>query len=206
MKLAGILKEQSTATGKTSPYKLLQQMLERAGYRVTNKIMNAGEYGGKTSRERVFIQAMREDLHEALGGTEATVLEQRLHDMGLHKTHRVEDGFVWPRPQAISKEQHMATVLLPWHQVPEEYHLPRGDYGKYKCRPREFAGAVRMCYKEEDLSIGTVHEPTTCYSKHGLAPSITALATSSTNLSWTALYVRPTTTDDSACSGSWRSC
>jgi len=156
-----------------SPYDEISKRLTDAGYVVGFKRMNAYDYGGAVSRDRVFVQAARAELlsyWRQHGG-----LLKLIQDAGLEKSVTVEGGLVWPLPKAhSSKSQALKTHLLPWDAVDPQYYLPIEKWGIWRYNPKDLNGMQQWCTRIGDGVVGPMHDPNIWISAAKGGPSITS--------------------------------
>jgi hypothetical protein len=163
-------------TGKdtqVSPYELLKQELERSGYVVKYRQLDAGQCGGYTRRSRVIVQAQTIELAEFLK-TRVGDREQFMITEGLQETHDIdEDNFIWPKHNKASHS--IAPLLDKWHTVPGDYKLPFRRWGEFDRKRDNFDGVLRWGLRPNDNGIGKFTDANRLNSADfGLAPGMTA--------------------------------
>jgi len=154
---------------KISPYEEARTVLTQAGYVVGYQEMNAGEYGGWVSRDRIFIQAIRADLLDFHGGIEGV---KRMINATVRQRVTAQDGLIWPQKQPTMKK--LRDILMPWHEVDDIYKLGWCEWGKWQFRPGMVKQMQRWCTRMGDNFMGGMHNPNMWISSEGLGASITA--------------------------------
>lgn len=123
----------------------------------------------------MFIQAMRRDLWEHLGGEQGMM--SRLKAQSMTETHVVKDGFIWPKAQV--EQQAMKTLkacMQPWGSVDERYRLEVEKWGEYKYQPFNVKGMRKLCGRPSGSVGGPPFDPNVWISAEQAGPSITASA------------------------------
>ena len=136
----------------------VEDKLTTAGYHVERKVVNAADYGGAVSRERMITVAVRNDLHvkKQFEWPEATV---------SHESHRVRAGST------------VRQMLDPIVQV--RYLLPQRRMHEFEEKTNSGSSRARKLYHrlpryQTEPGIGNPYDPNAVYSLDGPAPSPTA--------------------------------
>ena len=158
---------------KMSPYNALKQELEKWGYTVKYRCLDAGQVGGNTRRPRVIVQAHSkaqvQDLQQRV-----TDRQQFLQEHGLELSHDMDDdNFIWPKHGPVVS--NIAHLLDPWCSVPDSYKLPFRRWGEFGIKQDNFNGVKRWGLRPNDNGIGKFTDANRLNAAdYGIAPGMTA--------------------------------
>ena len=163
--------------GLVSPLTLLKQQFEQKGYVVRHKIMSAAEVGGATTRVRLIVQAMRQELYDHLQerDQDGNSRLRRLMEERLGTKYYAHEGMIWPKRQPITTAQHICNFMVPWDEVPSAYKLPREMYRKFRNDIKYYQHAWKVCERGSNGDMGVWFDNNSIWWDQGLAPCFTAM-------------------------------